>query len=74
MGLGIPPIQIKIMLESNPLKSTMLVGGLAVLADASTDEAMFVLTILALKILRSIRGNHLSNPTYLTQVFFKSGE
>ena len=30
MGLGIPPIQIKIMLESNPLKSTMLVGGLGV--------------------------------------------
>ena len=30
MGIGIPPIQIKIMLESNPVKSTMLVGGLAV--------------------------------------------
>ena len=32
MGLGIPPLQIKIMLESNPLKSTMLVGRLAVFA------------------------------------------
>ena len=31
MGLGIPPLRIKIMLKSNPLKSTMLVGGLAVL-------------------------------------------
>ena len=30
MGLGIPPLQIKIMLVSNPLKSTMLVVGLAV--------------------------------------------
>ena len=30
MGLGIPPIRIKIVLESNPLKPTMLVGGLAV--------------------------------------------
>ena len=29
MGLGIPPLRIKITLESNPLKSTMLVGGLA---------------------------------------------
>ena len=26
MGLGIPLLEIKIMLESNPLKSTMLVG------------------------------------------------
>ena len=31
MGLGIPPLEIKIVLESNPLKSTMLVGRLAVL-------------------------------------------
>ena len=30
MGLGIPPLQIKIMLESTPLKSTMLVGRLGV--------------------------------------------
>ena len=29
MGLGIPPLKIKIVLESNPLKSTMLVGRLA---------------------------------------------
>ena len=31
MGLGIPPLNIKIMLESNPLKSTILVRRLAVL-------------------------------------------
>ena len=31
MGLGIPPLRIKTMFESNPPKSTMLVGGLAVL-------------------------------------------
>ena len=30
MGLGIPPIKIKIVLESNPLTSTILVGGLGV--------------------------------------------
>ena len=30
MGLGIPPLRIKIKLESNPLKSTMLVGRLGV--------------------------------------------
>ena len=28
MGLGIPPLRIKIMLESNPLKSIILVRGL----------------------------------------------
>ena len=31
MGLGIPPLSIKIMLESNPLKSIMLVRRLEVL-------------------------------------------
>ena len=31
MGLGIPSLKIKIVLESNPLKSSMLVGGLGVL-------------------------------------------
>ena len=30
MGLGIPPLKIKIMLESSSLKSTMLVGRLGV--------------------------------------------
>ena len=30
MDLEIPPLSIKIMLESNPLKSTMLVGRLGV--------------------------------------------
>ena len=30
LGLGIPPLRTKIMLESNRLKSTMLVGGLGV--------------------------------------------
>ena len=31
MGLGIPPLEIKIMLESNPLKSRILVRRMAVL-------------------------------------------
>ena len=30
MGLGIPPLKMKIVLESNPLKSTTLVGRLGV--------------------------------------------
>ena len=30
MGLGNPPLKIKIVLESNPLKPAMLVGGLGV--------------------------------------------
>ena len=34
MGLGIPPGKLKIVLESNPLKSTMLARGLA--ADRPT--------------------------------------
>ena len=37
MGLGIPPLQIKIMLESNPLKSTMLVGRLGVPSPPRLD-------------------------------------
>ena len=37
MGLGIPPLRIKIMLESNPLKSTMLVGGLGVVTLRSAQ-------------------------------------
>ena len=32
MGLGIPPLTLKIMLESSPVKSTMLVERLAVLS------------------------------------------
>ena len=40
MGLGIRPLKIKIVLESSPLKSTMLVGRLAVqpFADHSSEE------------------------------------
>ena len=32
MGMRIPPLRIKIMLEPNPLKPTMLVGRLGVFA------------------------------------------
>ena len=34
--MRIPPLRIKIMLELNPLKSTMLVGRLAVLIEMPT--------------------------------------
>ena len=34
MGLGIPPLKFKITLESNPLKSTVLVGRLGVVPPA----------------------------------------
>ena len=40
MVLGIPPLRIKILRESNPRRSTMLAGGLAV---ASTFRAFEVL-------------------------------
>ena len=33
MGLGIPPLRIEIKLESNPLKSIMLVRRLAVMPE-----------------------------------------
>ena len=35
MGLGIPALKIKIVLESNPPKSTMLVGRLAVVVSVA---------------------------------------
>ena len=42
MGLGIPPLEIKIVLNSNPLKSTMLVGRLGVrsIADYGVETDM----------------------------------
>ena len=38
MGLGVPPLRIKIRLESKPPKSTMLVGRLAVLDEATPES------------------------------------
>ena len=37
MGMGIPPFKIKIMLESNPPKSMMLVGRLGALCRSQSD-------------------------------------
>ena len=45
MNLGIPPLLIKIMLESNPLKPTMLVGRLGVRPiDRKTAVSLFAVT------------------------------
>ena len=38
MGLGNPPLQLKVMLESNPLKSRTVVGRLGVATDSSTSD------------------------------------
>ena len=38
MGLGIPPLKNNIMLESNPLKPTMLVGRLGVTYNGGVDR------------------------------------
>ena len=38
MGLEIPPLKFKIMLESNPLKSTMLVGRLGLFFHAPDPQ------------------------------------
>ena len=43
MGLGIPPLRIKIMLESSPLKSTMLVGRLGADGNYSVTRNITVL-------------------------------
>ena len=40
LGLEIPPLNIKIMLEPNPLKSTMLVGRLAVIPLTSILQSL----------------------------------
>ena len=39
MGLGIPPLEIKIMLESNPLRSRIVVGRLAVHDAARCEDS-----------------------------------
>ena len=40
MGLGIPPLKFEIMLELNPVKCTMLVGGLAVTCRYSEGHGL----------------------------------
>ena len=42
MDLGIPPLLIKIVLESDPLKSTMLIGRLGVTSGVSREAFMIV--------------------------------
>ena len=40
MDMRIPPLQIKIMLESNPLKSKLLIGGLGVRKMAASTTPL----------------------------------
>ena len=50
MGLGVQPLSIKIVLESNPQKSSMLVGGLGVYySSAPRQDSHFSLVLRALK-------------------------
>ena len=42
MDMRIPPLSIKIMFESNPLKSTMLVGRLGVLSTSLHVQRLMV--------------------------------
>ena len=46
MGLGIPPLRIKIMFESNPVKSIMLVWRLAVVTATVDGDRQVVLYIM----------------------------
>ena len=57
MGLGIPPLEIKIMLESNPPKSTMLVGRLGILLWSTESK----------RPVRSVRELRIWIPEGLTQ-------
>ena len=43
MGLGIPPVTLKIILEPNPLKSMMLVGKLAVHPNYNKHTRVFAM-------------------------------
>ena len=45
MGLGIPPLKIEILLESNPLKSRILVRRLAVQRVTNDERARNILRI-----------------------------
>ena len=60
MSLGIPPLEIKIMLESNPLKSIMVVQGLAVSEVSMSPRENFVLAVLDpfLSLVADIAGQH----------------
>ena len=49
MDMRIPPLKSKIMLESNPLKSTMLVGRLGVVT-----VHMFVVLLLCYLLLHAV--------------------
>ena len=42
MGLGIPPLRIKIMLESNSLKSTMSVGRLGIVLVKVRNNSFYI--------------------------------
>ena len=62
MGLGIPPLKFKIMLESNPLKSTMLAGRVAVVMLIWTHSYVYVY------------GHVCNMYTYCFVVYSQSGE
>ena len=53
MGLEIPPLFMKIVLESNPLKSTML-GGLGVLCSSGTVILVVLVVIVVIIIMMII--------------------
>ena len=61
MGLEIPPLSVKIVLESSPPKPTMSVGGLAVPAVSNNidDEEGTVEFLLAEGLLKKTRENEL---------------
>ena len=83
MGLGIPPFEFKIMFESSPLKSTMLVRRLAVClrpGRAWARTVTYMMCCAAWKTsgdraghnAQAARGNRLAN-TPLHRTFLKGG-
>ena len=55
MGLGISPLKFKIVLESNPLKSKLLIGGLGVAQSSCTTCAIISITHLIVHPVRNPR-------------------
>ena len=63
VGLGIPPLYINIMVESNPSKPTMLVGGLGVVNLHFTYSIINLPSICLNKLLR--KNHHCPKQPYI---------
>ena len=63
-GMRIPPLRIKVMLESNPLKSIMLVPKLAVLRPTGVRQKYEIETCSVLRSCEQVQPQRKMAPTY----------